>query len=353
MTKIKRIAVMPFEAKCKPDYCIGVASRATSEVASTISRMDGFTLVDDSENADVIILGEIDLDSLHGIGTSTYNKPGGGIGYIYMYSTNVIFSFSYSIMMTEDKKLIGPISKTNTIASACKEYGNPGFSNQGCLSTSKQDDYPPAYIGINIANIRIPAIKTEYFLPRTKTKANNLGYSGEILNPWRKKSNDAIKKMDKAYSYLLDGGKFTSSTEKRKLALETYLKVYELHKNALAAKNAAILYIVLGDKESAIRLMQRVYYEVFMQKSFDEFFEYIYDSRQEAKQFSYLCEYLGEIKFAIDIMQKIYDKAYNLDEKEEAKERIDELNEILSIKTEENQTATTTPATPAETEVPQ
>ncbi|MCL2101125.1 MAG: hypothetical protein FWH22_05370, partial [Fibromonadales bacterium] len=68
------------------------------------------------------------------------------------------------------------------------------------------------------------------------------------------KTSDGIKiEMKEAFEHVV--------TQNYKVALTAYLGIYERYKSPAAAENASIIYEALGDTESALNLMQKVYDE--------------------------------------------------------------------------------------------
>jgi tetratricopeptide (TPR) repeat protein len=238
MAGIKRIAVMPFETD--NPFHKDLASYATSAVAEKIRETGRFTLVDASEirhlrrngqsvenYVDAMFIGRItravkENDSK----TSQYKNKKGNISYSTTYYTNVEVEISYSIKMARDGTLIGPISRRGT-ASAYSGDSHP--SAEGLFREALASQI--AFIRQDIAPYKSKEMRT---FAEDKT------------------GDDAIKaEMKEALAHV--------KTQNYKLALQAYLGIYERHKSQAAAENASIVYEALGDTESALSIMQKVY----------------------------------------------------------------------------------------------
>jgi len=237
-TGIKRIAVMPFEAD-NPFYN-ALASYATSVAIEKIRDTEHFTLVDASEirniqrrrqnvenYVDAMFIGRIiriatEKDSK----TSQHKDKKGNTYNSTTYSTKVEIELSYSLKMARDGRLIGPISRKGT-ASAYSKDGYPSADEllRGVLASQL------AFISQDIAPYKSREMRT---LAEDKTE------------------DDAVKaEMKDALAHV--------KAQNYKLALQAYLGIYERYKSPAAGENASIIYEVLGDTESALNIMQRVY----------------------------------------------------------------------------------------------
>jgi tetratricopeptide (TPR) repeat protein len=237
-TGIKRIAVMPFEAD-NPLYS-GLASYATSAVADKVRETNRFTLVDASEiqrlqksnqsvenYVDAMFIGRItravyENDSK----TSQYKDKKGNVSYSTTYYTKVEVEFTYSLKMARDGRLIGPISKRG-VASASDGSGYPAAD--GLLRNALTSQI--ALIRQDIAPYKSSEIRT---FAEDKTGIGGI----------KEEMKEALAQV-KAQNY--------------KIALDSYLKIYERYKSPAAAENASILYEALGDTEAALSIMQKVY----------------------------------------------------------------------------------------------
>jgi len=296
ITSIKRVAVMPFEADCSNGYignndCSKLASYATSNTVKLFNEMSGFTLVDTLEvkrlqasgqslenYVDVIFTGKITNLSRKQSGMklyvgnsiaanyayahdkrtmTSYNSDNKATHDTYRYTTDVTVNLTYSLKVTKDGSIIGPIS------------GQGSFSRSTDVTTatyaypSTDGLYEVAILG-GLDKIR------NGFVARKSTRRVFSGTGGMDVRDFRdvrdftiyqyKGSGAEKEEMDKAYSYLRPSafrcffsscaGIATSSVEDIKRAAEAYHKIYERYKNAEAAFNAFRLYQVLGDTKS-------------------------------------------------------------------------------------------------------
>jgi hypothetical protein len=235
---IKRIAVMPFEVDNR--LYSGLALYATSSTAERIRETGRFTLVDASEvlriqrrkqnvenYVDAMFIGRITRAvSENDAKTSEYKDKRGNVSRSTTYYTNVEVEISYSLKMARDGRLIGPISR------------------KGVASTYSTDGYPSAdslfreVLASQLALVRqdIAPYKTKEMRTIAEDKTGDDAVKAEM--------KDALAHV-KAQNY--------------KLALQAYLGIYERHKNPAAAENASIIYEALGDTESALGIMQKVY----------------------------------------------------------------------------------------------
>lgn len=236
-TGIKRIAVMPFEYDNSTyrDF----ASYATTAVADRVRETNRFTLVDASEvrhaqkpedYVDAMIIGKITRAvASYDITTSRgyYDKKTGRYsGNSTTYYTSVEVEFTYSLKIARDGRLIGPISK------------------KGVQKSSSGDGYPSAEALLRLAlNSQIATIRQD-IAPYRSTEIRTFADDKTGNEVVKQEMKDAIVNV-KAQNY--------------KLALDAYLSIYERYKNPAAAENASILYEAMGDTESALSIMQRVY----------------------------------------------------------------------------------------------
>jgi tetratricopeptide (TPR) repeat protein len=226
---IKRIAVMPFEVD-DPSYR-GLASYATSAVTERVNKTNRFILVDASEiqrlqKSNQNVENYVDAMFIGRITRAVYENDSKVSQSSTTYYTKVEVEFTYSLKMARDGRLIGPISKRG-VASASDGRGYP--SAEGLFRNALTSQI--ALIGQDIA----PYKSEEYrVLAEDKT-----GISGI-----EEGMNKALAQV-KAQNY--------------KLALDSYLEIYERYKSTAAAENASILYEALGDTESALSIMQKVY----------------------------------------------------------------------------------------------
>jgi len=236
-TGIKRIAVMPFEAD-NSAYS-SLASYATSAVADRVRETNKFTLVDAAEiqrlqssNQSVenyvdamfigrIIRANVEQDSK----TSQYKDKKGNVYHSTTYYTKVEVEFNYSLKMARDGRLIGPISR------------------KGIASSSSGGGYPSADGLLREALTSQIALIRQDIAPYTSTEYREFAED---------KTNDAAKvEMKQAMEQV--------KAQNYKLALQSYLGIYERYKSPAAAENASILYEALGDAQAALNIMQKVY----------------------------------------------------------------------------------------------
>jgi len=239
-TGIKRIAVMPFETY--NHLYIGLASYATSAATDRIRGTNRFTLVDASEirrlqkknqnietYVDAMFIGRITQVVIENDTKTTAgwtDKKGRYYPPITTYYANVEIEFSYSLKMARDGSLIGPVSRKG-VRSAQSLEGYP--SAEGLLKEALTSQI--AFIGQDIAPYKSRELRT--------FAEDNTG-----VDDIKTEMKDALVHV-KAQNY--------------KLALEAYLGIYERYKSPAAAENASILYEALGDMESALSIMQKVY----------------------------------------------------------------------------------------------
>jgi len=236
-TGIKRIAIMPFEAY-NHSYS-GLAMYATAEVANKVRETNRFILVDASEikrlqrsnqsvenYVDAMFIGRITRANVEQNSKTQSWEDKQGIHYSTTYYTEVEVEFSFSIKMARDGRLIGPISK------------------RGVRSASNNSGYPSADELLREALVsQIDLIRRD--IAPYKTREMREFAEDETGIDALKTEMKAAMKQVKEQNY--------------KLALQAYLGIYEQYKSLAAAENASILYEVLGDTESALSIMQKVY----------------------------------------------------------------------------------------------
>jgi len=238
-TGIKRIAVMPFEAD-NSAYS-GLASYATSEVADKVRATNKFTLVDAQEilrlqrsnqsvesYVDAMFIGRITRANVEQDSkTSQYKDKNGNVYHSTTYYTKVEVEFNYSLKVARDGRLIGPVSR------------------RGIANGSSSDGYPSADKLLREALVSQIALISQDIAPYTTTEQRIFA---------EEKTNDAAKaEMKQAMEQV--------KSQNYKLALQSYLGIYERYKSPAAAENASIMYEATGDPESALNLVQKVYDE--------------------------------------------------------------------------------------------
>jgi len=254
---IKRIAVMPFEARAANRE---MAQYATTEVTKKIQGMNYFTLVASSEidrlrntnqnienYVDAMLTGQITrIDTKNETFQGSYKTKDGQTIYYTDYITNVEIEFNYSLVLARDGRLIGPVFKT----------GKNSAVNSDRYNAANQETFPAAVPLIRAAiDDQLRSLGREiapYTAIETRTFASESS-SDKIL---KKEMKDAIAQV-KAGSY--------------KTALDVYLGIYERYKNIAAAENASILYELTGDTNIAADYIRRVYDETGNPRALDRF----------------------------------------------------------------------------------
>jgi len=240
-TGIKRIAVMPFEVD-NPGYG-QLASYATAEAANKIRETGRFTLVDASEiqrlqrsnqsvenYVDAMFIGRITRASVEQ-DSKTYpvkDKNGNVVGYSTTYTTKVEVEFNYSLKMARDGRLIGPVSR------------------KGATGQSSGDGYPSHEKLWRDVIVSQMAFLHQDIAPYTSTELREFAEDKTGVSGIKDEMKAALENV-KASNY--------------KLALQSYLGIYERYKSIAAAENASIMYEALGDMESALSIIQKVYDE--------------------------------------------------------------------------------------------
>jgi hypothetical protein len=268
---IKRIAVMPFEANAGVGR--DMAQYATSMATKRIQEINYFTLVDPSEierfkrnnqnlenYIDAQFIGRITRISIDNEASNgSYKDKNGDVTYYTDYITKVEIEFNYSLVLARDSRIIGPVYKKSGKSSSNREISpstqeilqanineqlnKSGKSSSSREGSSKKENYPSSsallmaaideqlrYLDHDIAPYTV--IETRTFAEE-KTKDKVL----------KEEMKNAITQV-KAGNY--------------KLALSTYLDIYDRYKSAAAAENAAILYESFGEVQTAADFMQKV-----------------------------------------------------------------------------------------------
>jgi len=240
---IKRIAVMPFEAS---NENIEMAKYAASAVTKKIQGMNYFTLVASSEierlrktnqnienYVDAMFTGQIiRIDTKIEANRGSYKDKGGKTVNYIDYITTVEIDFNYSLVLARDGRLIGPVFKSEK------------------LSSSNRDSYPDIYTSV-------PE------LVRTAID-NQLRFLGRDIAPYtviETRTLASEDSKDKTLQAEMKNALDMVKTGNYRIALETYLGIYEQYKSAAAAENASILYELLGDTKTAEYFMRQVYDE--------------------------------------------------------------------------------------------
>jgi len=244
-TGIKRIAVMPFEGS--GNYALAALS-ATSQTEKIIGGMENITLVDAAEinrlqnmgqsiegKVDALLIGRITSANYNNEppSSSSYKDKEGKIHWNTSCRTCTSVGYSYTLMRTKDGSFMGPISRIGT-------YCWTNFKNE-----------PPDLFCHSSPDYSTAVAKAIFYIPRD-------------LAPYKLKEERAFAEDKSGDSKIKDRMKKALSQVKEKkyeLALDTYLGIYEQFKSVAAAENASIVYEVLGDTESALKIMQRAFEE--------------------------------------------------------------------------------------------
>jgi len=235
---IKRIAIMPFEANSNSYR--EMAQYATMVATSKIQELNYFTLVNPSDierlkrnnqnvesYIDAQFAGQITrINVTNEARRGSYkNKAGDIIEYID-YITNVEIEFNYYLVLARDSSIIGPIYKKRSRSNSNRESYLPSTPILRSII-----DEQLRYLGGDIAPHNV--IETRTFATEdSKNKA-------------------LLEEMKNALSLVKSGD--------YKVALNTYLGIYEQYRNIAAAENVTILYESLGEVQTAANFIQQVY----------------------------------------------------------------------------------------------
>jgi len=244
---IKRIAVMPFEASYAN---MEMAQYATSAVTARIKEMNYFTLVAASEierlrnnnqsiedYVDATFTGRIiRIDTKREAYHGSYKAKGGKTVDYIDYTTNVEVEFSYSLVVAQDGRLIGPVTKKNT------------------NSATSRDNYPSA---------------PELIRAAIDSQLRLLGRDIAPYTSYETRTFESETSNDKALKAEMKNALDTVKAGDYKTALESYLGIYERNKNIAAAQNASILHELLNGTDTAANFMRQVYDETGNPKALD------------------------------------------------------------------------------------
>jgi tetratricopeptide (TPR) repeat protein len=233
---IKRIAIMPFEAGFNTYR--EMAQYATTVATNRIRELNYFTLIDPSEierlkrnnqnienYIDAQFIGRITRINVENeTRNGSYKTKDGDTVYYTDYITSVEIEFNYSMVLARDNRIIGPVSRKRSSNSSSRE----SYPSSSDLLRAAIDEQL-RYLGRDIAPYT--AIETRTFVTE--------------------KSKDKILKTEmKDALTQVNAGQY-------RLALASYLGIYDRYKNIAAAENASILYESLGEIETAAALMRR------------------------------------------------------------------------------------------------
>jgi len=238
-TGIRRIAVMPFEAG-NSGYQ-NAASHATSVAEARIRETNHFTLVSASEiqqlrqtrqsiesHVDALFIGRITniSQSTNQRQGQTTNRQTGVTTTYYYYVREVEVSFNYSFMRARDGSLIGPVNK----------------SGRTSVSADSQGDLTSVdTLAAQIINSQLRQLGRDV-APYTIRIARTL--ETEPSKELKPQMKDALEQV-KSGNY--------------RVALDSYLAIYNTYKSVAAAINASILYEALGETRTAANFMQEVF----------------------------------------------------------------------------------------------
>ena len=241
---IRRISVMPFGASYGNAVSLETALYVTSAATNRIMSLNHFTLVDpfiiehllnNNENieghVDALFTGQITrTDSKES--TSQYQRTDkdGNTYTVIMYTREVEMEFNYYFTRVRDGTLIGPVFKKGTASSSSENW----YELQSAADLLRTvADTQLRYLHQDIA----PYVVIE-----------NRRLESERSN------NKELKARMKDASTQVRSGSY-------RIALESYLGIYEEYKNFAAAKNASILYEALGYTQTAANFMSAVFNE--------------------------------------------------------------------------------------------
>jgi len=244
---IKRIAIMPFESAFANRE---MAQYTTSAVTARIQEMNYFTLVASSEierlrnnnqsiedYVDATFTGRIiRIDTKREASQGSYKAKGGKTVNYTDYTTNVEIEFNYSLVIAQDGRLIGPVTKKNT------------------NSATSRDNYPSAPELIRAAIDSQLRLLGRDIAPYTTYESRTFSSETSSDKTLKAEMKNALE-MVKAGNY--------------KIALDMYLRIYEQYKNAAAAENAAILHELLNGTDTAADFMRQVYNDTGNPKALD------------------------------------------------------------------------------------
>jgi len=252
---IKRIAVMPFEAKAANRE---MAQYATTAVIGKIQGMNYFTLVASSEierlrstyqnienYVDAMFTGQITrIDTKNETFQGSYKTKDGKTVNYTDYITNVEIEFNYSLVLARDGMLIGPVFKS----------GKHSATNSDRYNASNSETFPAAPPLIRIAIDNQLASLGREIAPYTAIESRTFASESSNDKALKAEMKNALAQV-KAGSY--------------KIALEAYLGIYERYKSVAAAENASILYELTGDTNIAADYIRRVYDETGNPRALD------------------------------------------------------------------------------------
>jgi len=249
---IRRIAIMPFEGTGSSTHR-EIAQHITTVATRNITALNHFTLVAPSSieqlqrnnesiegHVDALFTGQVlrigsrDSSSVH----QRRNSDGDTVSYT-VYRREVDIEFSYYFIRARDGSIIGPVIKRRSASNTNEDFGSLRSTTDLLRSIV---DSQLRLIGRDVA-------------PYTVTENRRL--MGETS-----KDKDIKARMKNAESQVKSGS--------YRLALESYIGIYEASKSIAAAVNASILHEALGEGQAALNLLQTVFAETGNPRARDE-----------------------------------------------------------------------------------
>jgi len=240
---LRRIAVMPFNARTNESAYRETAQYATNAASVRIQETNFFTMVNPQEinrlrisgqsmenYADALFSGQITRIDISMEDYETQHKDkNGNIIINITYTTTVELEFNYYFTRTRDGSLIGPVQR------------------KGSKSLSSRDTFPAAGpILADIVDAQLRYLNRD-IAPHIVTESRAM--AAEKTN-----KDKTLKARMKETLALVKGGSYNA-------ALDSYLDIYSAYKSVAAAENASILYEAMGQYETAVNFMQQVFEE--------------------------------------------------------------------------------------------
>ena len=206
-----------------------MAQHATTVVTNNIQAMNYFTLVDRTQ-ADATLVGKITLIEI----VDTENDKSKNVLGLsqFPYSRDIKIEFNYSLIR-RNGGVIGPVNKTGRASANADEASS--LPNDTEIMKMLRDS-----ISRELRNL------SRDLAPYTVSERRTLAKD-------KSKDKDLQAEMTKASDLV--------NTNNYNEALEIYLGVYEKYKSIAAAENASIMYEVMGNTQTAVNFMERVFNE--------------------------------------------------------------------------------------------
>jgi hypothetical protein len=247
---------MPFESA---SGCEEIARHATALAADRIEQTNHFTLVDSSvvgrlirnnesleNHVDAVLRGHIaHCNTQPNFNQGSARNKSNKTEYYSAFITTADVSLNYSLLRTRDGAIIGPVARGGTHEVANRETYASVIGHGIRLS---QKDNPIKYPSVNEALFSavdhyLMSIGTD-FAPYTVTENRTFAVD-------RSSNKELQAEMKTAHAQVKEGN--------FRLALTSYVNIYERYKSFAAAENASILYESLGDTQAAADIIKRVY----------------------------------------------------------------------------------------------